>query len=230
MADLVRGRSSGISVLICVLDGERTIGPALESVLDQTLAPEAVIVVDGQSSDRTRAVVSRFDGVRLLDQSGIGLGQARNQGIDAAGTELVGFLDADDIWHPRKLEQQISILENDDRAVGIIGLLERFDWDSNGDGALPEQTFGRAQAHTPGCLLARKSAFEEIGEFRADLRYCADHEWFIRAGRHKGMIRMEPVVWLYKGMHGDNLSHNREAYRKELVRVAHEHIALSKHR
>ena len=101
-----------ISVIIPAFNAASTIEQTLQSVLDQTSAPYEVIVVDDGSTDRTSDVVNQFNGlpIKLLAQSNLGLGSARNSGMELATGEAYAFLDADDLWVSTKLEVAVKAL------------------------------------------------------------------------------------------------------------------------
>jgi glycosyltransferase involved in cell wall biosynthesis len=84
-------------------------------VKEQTMAPLEIIVIDDASADNTVAVIENLIAgiininVRLIKhQTNQGAAIARNTGWDLAQGDLIAFLDADDSWHPRKLELQAS--------------------------------------------------------------------------------------------------------------------------
>lgn len=95
-----------ISVVIPLYNKGPYIACTLNSVLAQTFEDFEVIVVDDGSSDDGAEVVRGFDDprIRMIHQENQGVSVARNQGIEAAGAELVAFLDADDEWLPCFLE------------------------------------------------------------------------------------------------------------------------------
>src|SRR5215467_12913811 len=102
-----------VTAIIIVLNGERFIGEAIASVVAQSFADWELLVVDDGSSDGTIPIVedvARSDPrIRLLhhpDRGNHGMSATRNVGIAAAQGEFIGFLDADDVWLPEKLEQQ----------------------------------------------------------------------------------------------------------------------------
>ena len=97
-----------ISVVIPVFNGERFLAEAIESVAAQTLPPEEIIIVDDGSTDASPAIAGSFSKVRLIRQPNTGGAAARNAGIGAARSDLVAFLDQDDLWAPRKLELQAA--------------------------------------------------------------------------------------------------------------------------
>ena len=77
--------------------------------LAQTHRPLEIIVADDGSSDGTGAIVAGFgEWVRYVKQSNKGPATARNLGLSLATGDFVAFLDADDLWHPEKLERQFA--------------------------------------------------------------------------------------------------------------------------
>ncbi len=173
-----------MSVVIPAYNAEETIQAALVSVGAQTVAPHEVVVVDDGSSDRTPAVVRGYGpGVRLLHQDRQGPSAARNAGIAATSGDLVAFLDADDEWHPEKLERQLRVL--DDGAVVVAT-----DWTRGPFAAvLPDQVpvstvpgtdlllLNRFQTST---VLARRSALDATGGFDTTLDGVEDWDMWLR--------------------------------------------------
>jgi glycosyltransferase involved in cell wall biosynthesis len=102
-----------ITVIIPVKNGAEYILECVESALNQSAPAAEVIVVDDGSTDGTRELIEQEFGsrVRVLIGPRLGAGPARNVGVAEAGTRLVAFLDADDIWHPEKLSKQLSVFE-----------------------------------------------------------------------------------------------------------------------
>jgi teichuronic acid biosynthesis glycosyltransferase TuaG len=95
------------------------ISSTIESVLAQTYAEWELLIVDDCSKDSTRALVHRFEQqdrrIKLipLEKNNGAPAAPRNIGIRTAGGEWIAFLDADDIWHPRKLEIQLEIMRQE---------------------------------------------------------------------------------------------------------------------
>lgn len=94
-----------ISVVVTCYNLERYIGPAIQSVLDQTAAPCEIIVVDDASVDGSRDVIAAFgDRIRSIRlERNAGVLNATLVGIAAARGDIVAFLDGDDLWHAEKL-------------------------------------------------------------------------------------------------------------------------------
>ena len=101
-----------VSVLVPLYQGEPWIAAALDSILAQTFEDFEVMLVDDGSTDGggeiARAYAQRDGRVRYLWQENAGLPGARNTGLAAASGTYIGFLDADDLWLPDKLERQLA--------------------------------------------------------------------------------------------------------------------------
>ncbi len=102
-----------VSVVVPCFRCAPTVGRAVESVMRQTEPVQEIILVDDCSDDGTGAMLHDIaqragDGrVRVLALArNSGPATARNAGWNAAVGDYVAFLDADDAWHPRKIEFQ----------------------------------------------------------------------------------------------------------------------------
>src|SRR6185369_14935384 len=96
-----------------------TIERAVRSVAGQSRRPAELILVDDASGDGTGALLeglrSRYgpDWIRIITlERNQGPGTARNVGWDAATSTYIAFLDADDAWHPRKIEIQCAWMDS----------------------------------------------------------------------------------------------------------------------
>ncbi|HRD68478.1 MAG TPA: glycosyltransferase [Candidatus Competibacter sp.] len=93
-----------IAVVIPAFNSATTISGALDSALNQAEPPEEIIVVDDGSTDATKEVVRGFgSAVRLITQPNQGAAVARQTGTEAATTDYIAYLDADDWWPSDKL-------------------------------------------------------------------------------------------------------------------------------
>ncbi len=102
-----------VSVVITAYDADQWIALTLQSILDQTRPAQEVIVIDDGSTDNTASAVRGYAGrVRYFRQDRRGQPAARNRGIQAASGRWIAFCDADDLWHRRKLEAQIGLLQS----------------------------------------------------------------------------------------------------------------------
>jgi glycosyltransferase involved in cell wall biosynthesis len=102
-----------ISVILPTYNRSKTIRYCLDSILEQTVSPLEVIVVDDCSTDDTVDIVRSYQDPRIrcivLDKNS-GAQVARNRGIKEAKGEWIAFQDSDDEWVPEKLERQVAAL------------------------------------------------------------------------------------------------------------------------
>jgi len=113
-----------VSIILPVRDGESSIGQTLASAAGQTYRHTEIVVVDDGSRDGTRAVVERWVArdarVRLIAQANSGVAAARNRAIEASKGELIAPLDADDLWDPTKIEQQVRRMIDAGESTGLV--------------------------------------------------------------------------------------------------------------
>jgi len=115
-----------ITAVIPAYNVGQYIARAIESVLAQTHPANEIIVVDDGSSDNTVEVVRCYgDKVRLVQQANGGASAARNTGINAAASDWIAFLDADDEWLPNMLQLQTDILRQYPDMVWTTGNYKR---------------------------------------------------------------------------------------------------------
>ncbi len=106
--------SPTFSVVIPAYMSDRYLGEAIQSVLDQTFSDFEVIVVNDASPDNTTAVVADFKDPRIkyiVHPENRGLPATRNTAIRASSGKYIALLDADDVFHPDKLQAHYEFLE-----------------------------------------------------------------------------------------------------------------------
>lgn len=101
-----------VSVIIPAYKAAATVGPAVRSVLEQTEPAAEIIVIDDGSPDDIAGALQPYAGrCTLIRQENAGVAMARNTGIERARGDLIAFLDADDLWEPHKLAEQVALFE-----------------------------------------------------------------------------------------------------------------------
>ena len=108
-----------ISVIIPAYNEEQYIASCLKTVLDQDTPADEIIVVDNNSTDRTRAIASRFP-VHVLSERQQGMIHARNAGFDAATGDVIVHCDAD-TRVPRDWITRIRRHFEEDRCDALTG-------------------------------------------------------------------------------------------------------------
>ena len=195
-----------VSAIIPVLNGERYLAEAIESVLAQMSPVSEVVVVDDGSTDGSRAVAERFGPpVRLVSSTHAGAGAARNRGVQESSGDLLAFLDADDIWLSGKLERQLAALGEDPAADFALGHSEEFvspELDAAAKARLAPRP-ARA-SFAPSALVASRVVMERIPFSTAPVGEFLD--WILQA-RDQGVRGvMVPDVVMRRRLHENNSS------------------------
>ncbi len=104
------------SIIIPVYNVENYIKKCLDSVFNQTYKDYEVIVVNDGTKDNSMDIVKNYD-VKIINQKNGGLSSARNKGVEKANGEYIIFLDSDDYWEDKLLENINSSLDNNPDVV-----------------------------------------------------------------------------------------------------------------
>lgn len=211
-----------ISVLIPCYNAERYVGEALASVLNQTLAPAEIVVVDDGSSDQSVDVVRRMvPAARLVRQPNGGIARARNHALQLASGSALAFLDADDVWPPDSLARRAAVLDADPDLDGAAGLVEQFV-----SPELPDETrqrlavpTGPLAARVAGAMLLRREAIERVGSFDEQLRVGETVDWVARADAKGLRFGTIDHVVLRRRVHETNTGRQVTQDRSDYLRV-----------
>lgn len=104
-----------VSIIIPVYNAQLFLEECINSVLKQSFDNWELILVDDFSTDNSRAIINKYlekDSriKKIFIDKNVGAGVARNKGIEIATKRFIAFLDADDYWHEKKLEKQITFM------------------------------------------------------------------------------------------------------------------------
>ena len=175
-----------VSILIPAYNAARFVERALQSATAQTHQNLEIIVVDDGSRDGTAKIVKGVNDTRItyIYQDNAGPGSARNTALRRCRGEYVSFLDADDYYHPRKIERQLDFLKTNPRykivycnALHVYAdrphrIYKKKDVYRSGR-ILPELL--TSSYVNPNAVLVAREVFERIGGF-VETRYYPE-EW-----------------------------------------------------
>lgn len=181
-------------VVIPVKDGERFIKSAVNSVLNQTILPTSVIIVNDSSVDNTRGCVEELFpqasslGVNIhwIDSKGVGVSAARNIGINTSESEVIALLDCDDLWLNRKMEMQLTCLETNvlvHCGYALVDAEENFIRNQTESRAFTPQALFEMEYQVTGsasAVIFRKSDFLRISGFDENLKYTEDFDVWLQ--------------------------------------------------
>ncbi|MBX3001087.1 MAG: glycosyltransferase family 2 protein [Caldilineaceae bacterium] len=219
--------SPTITTIIPVHNGERYLAAAIHSVLDQTLPPHEIIVIDDGSIDGSRTITRSFGPpVRLLTQANLGPAAARNLGVDHATGDLLAFLDADDLWTPEKVARQVSALQCQSTLEAVLGQVENFispDLDQDQHNSLFKSATQTGELHI-GALLIRRDTFSRIGGFDTRWRHGEFIDWWARATRLGLNYTVLPDLVLRRRLHTTNMTRREQNGRREYLALLREQL------
>lgn len=206
-----------VSAAIVVRNGERFLAEALQSIARQNRQPDEVIVIDGQSTDRTATIAQSFSGVRYLLQPDLGIANARNLAIRVARGDYIAFLDADDLWTPDKLQMQMDfMLANPHLQYTTTQLRLFYAADTPQRPGFRSEGFDQGiEGRFPGTMLARREVFDRVGPFDPNFEIGFEVDWFARAQDAGVPSAVIEQVLLHKRIHADNNAARREHFRRE---------------
>lgn len=195
-----------VSVVIPAYNAGAFVGAAIDSVLAQTFQDFELTVVDDGSDDDTAAVARDRDArVRVVQADHGGVSAARNAGAAATSSELIAFLDADDLWEPAKLARQVHELERRGDAGACFTAITRVDADlrpfattavtPSDDYCRDLLLYSSIVPSSPSSGLIRRTVFEQVGGFDPRFSQCADWDMLLRLSLCTGFAAVdEPLV------------------------------------
>jgi glycosyltransferase involved in cell wall biosynthesis len=207
-----------VSVIIPAYNAENFIREAVDSALAQSHRDIEVVVVDDSSSDDTPLILKSYgDRILVHRQPNTGVAGARNAGARLSTGEWVAFLDADDVWLPAKVEQQLAISKT------AASYTNCFDFGARGalsevrsevkpllSGDVFVALLLRGNFMTVSSVMMRREAFDELGGFFNQPGGCEDWDLLLRASeRHEFCVAPERLVG-YR-FHATSMSRNYHA-------------------
>ena len=190
-----------VSIIIPAYNVASYIGETLDSVFAQTFADYEVIVINDGSPDTEeleRVLAHFINRVNYLKQENRGASAARNTGLRAARGEFVAFLDADDLWLPNYLDEQIKFMAERDCDL-VCADAEVFS-----DSSTEKETYmqslmadelrtgdvtflgllSAAQSLITSGVVVRRELVLEVGMFDEALRNSQDFDLWLLLARH----------------------------------------------
>lgn len=211
-----------VSVIIPCHNYAHYLPSAIESVLAQDSPALEIIVVDDGSTDGSAALAGSYGSpVKVLSQARQGIGGARNSGIAVASGELLGFLDADDIWPPESVTVRLEAFRKNLEIECVFGRVEQFLCPNLNDEA-------RAKLHCPaglmnarfaGTMLIRKDSFARVGPFNTDLRVGEMMEWIVRLQDSGVRTAAVDGLVLQRRIHASNTVLSSGASKRDYLRA-----------
>jgi glycosyltransferase involved in cell wall biosynthesis len=201
-----------VSIIVPLFNKEEWVTQTLLSVYNQSYRDWECIIVNDGSTDKSLTKVNKFiedhpANWQVITLANSGQTLARNFGIQLAKADLIAFLDADDLWHPKKLQVQVDLFKNNpeldlslcpyvifrENQVNFFRVVRILDPNKLAEGWLSLRGFGGLIESTG---MIKKVALTKFGIFENSLSMSAGLELSIRVIR-SGVcfVTSEPLVF-----------------------------------
>jgi glycosyltransferase involved in cell wall biosynthesis len=221
-----------VSIIMPTLNAGKYLGEALLSVQNQKYKNYEIILVDGGSTDNTISISRQFNGIKLITQTGKGLTDAWNCGINSASGDLIAFLDSDDKFEEDCIENHIKLYQENTSITCTIGYMEFFI--QQNQAPPPEFKMSllnqRHLGYMPGCFFGRRDVFDRLGLFETQWKIVSDIVWFAKLKKSAEQIGIIEQVVLKKRVHQENLLYttaHTPVYDSDLLKFLHTSIKNS---
>lgn len=192
-----------ISIIMTVLNEGDSIQRLLDSLLAQTMPPQEIVIVDGGSTDNTRAIIASYRErlpLRLLQEPGCNISQGRNRALQAATGHIIAVTDAGVRLSATWLEALAEPLLRDQDLNGVAGFFLA-DPQNAFEAALGATTLPlldeiRADTFLPSSrsVAFRRSAAIALGGYPEWLDYCEDLVFDLRFIAMTGRFAFAPAA------------------------------------
>jgi len=209
-----------ISTIIPTLNMGRFLPDAVGSIMRQKIKVHEILIIDSGSSDATEAIAAKLrdDGapISFIQTDTHSPAAARNVGLSRARGEMIGFLDADDIWPENKLQRQLARMDQAPMPHVVSGFVKYFNLLDADKLAPAENSRIETLFHVHlGAYLFKRSLFEKIGVFDETFIYAEDVDLQFRIREQRIPFAIMREVTLYYRRHPDSMM-SRNHPRKKL--------------
>ena len=182
-----------VSVVTPSLNQAAFIKATIDSVLAQNYQPIEIVIVDVQSTDGTLAILHGY-GTRVRWVSGSDAGQtpAINKGFRMATGEIIGWLNADDLYLPGAVAQAVTFLKSHPAVDLVYGDADHIDEGGRVIAPYPTEPFRWQRLHET-CFICqpavffRRRVFDVVGFLDERLNCSMDYDYWIRIAQHCAM-------------------------------------------
>jgi len=229
---------TSFSVVTPCLNAETTVAAALGSVREQGYAPLEHVVVDGGSTDATMAIVrAAGEHVRWVSEPDRGLSDAMNKGIAMARNDVVGWLNADDVYLPGTLQKVADAFGRRPHAQWVTGRCLIIDADGREirrgitrykDALLRRYSFPLFLTQnfiSAPATFVRRDALRAVGGFEERFRYSMDYDVWLKLARRSAPVVLDEPLACFRMAEGSLSMSGFERQFREHEQNAREHGA-----
>jgi len=217
-----------VSIIMPVHNREAFVGAALRSLLRQRdCADLDIIVIDDGSTDGSaeavRAMMNQSPCIRLFQQENTGVTRARNSGLRQLRpeTELVSFLDSDDISPAGRFKADLHLFRQDsglELTYSRMMLVDKIDDQTLEPATDSNSTIVVRGIHLSAAILSRQLV-ERIGRFDEDFIQAEDTDYLLRCFEIRPRFLLPETLALYYRRHPGNMTRQEDVQSREFMRA-----------
>jgi glycosyltransferase involved in cell wall biosynthesis len=226
--------SKPVDLLLPTYNVQKYILQTLESIVSQSFQEFNLLILDDCSTDNTFEIINFFaksdPRIKLFrNEENLGVVNSRNKLFELSKSELLAICDADDIYHPTRLEKQIDFLNNNEKIAAVSC---NFNVGINGSKVTKIPTSpNMIQAYlylknvipNPGAMLRCSSLLKNNLLYTKDFPYVADFHFWAKLSENEQLANISNCLFMYR-VHSEQISSKRNLEQQE------NHIKLVKSR
>lgn len=208
-----------VSVILPTFNRAWCLQRAIESVLAQTFKDFELFIIDDGSTDNTHEILKNYNQLKIIKTKNLGVSSARNIAVSNSDSKYISFIDSDDEWHPRKLEEQINFLANNQNYRWVHSNEK---WIRNGQHLNQKKIHKKSGGDqffkslelciiSPSTVMLERDIFNEFSGFREDFPVCEDYDLWLKLTSKYPIGFIEDVLITKYGGHEDQLSQKFKA-------------------
>lgn len=213
-----------VAVIIPCYNSAKYIRKTLDSILNQDYKYLEIVAIDDGSTDETRRILESYlPKIRILahpNNANLGPAASQNLGITQTKSELIAFLDHDDFWYPRKVQEQVKIFEKKPE-VGVVytngyavdendNILFKLFPDTFREENISGKMLLKGYIKTESSIMVRREMFRQLGLFKVNL-LAADHDMYVRLSEVTKFYYVPDPLFAYR-KHTGQLSSDRKMW------------------
>jgi len=223
--------SPAVTVITPSLNQGRFIGATIESVRQQSYRPIVHRVYDGGSTDETPAVLARYrDGVDVISEPDGGQAAAINRGLREATTDIVAWINSDDVYLPGAIATAVAYLESHPSCAMVYGNALYIDADGRVIGRYPTAPVSSLR---DGCYICqpatfmRREAVAAVGFLDPRLRFCMDYDLWLRLAERYEIGRVDAELAASRLHAAAKTVSQRLAFHREVVEMTERRLGAA---
>lgn len=217
--------SKKVDVLLPTYNVEKYVRQTLESLISQSFRDFNLLILDDCSNDHTFNIVKSYEKsdsrIKVFrNEENLGVVNSRNKLFKLSKSELLAICDADDIYHPRRLETQINFLKKNEKIaavscnfnVGINGsIMTKLPTSPN---LIQAYFYLKNVFPNPGAMLRHSSLVKSNLLYTKDFPFVADYHFWAKLSENEQLANVSKSLFMYR-VHDEQISSRKNLEQRE---------------